>query len=1126
MRRAIPILLVLLLACGPMFYEAPPSLGTYPERLPAKRWHHLFLEASPPDAALPDAKALDETCRKLPETLAPLTPEKRLREIDRLLSENRGGPYSSVRANFLHELREISAVPGLLEEAGPYFKLRIAHDAQPIRTPPETRPWDMDEDQFKALHDIYAAAVKQRNDELSQRTAGTSPSMKPYWMVRHALVCFNSGLYRAAADSFANVVTEFPGHPRAEAAALMQARSLIEQSRLEAGGKDDPQPDALRDDAERLLHEFITRYPKGRFTPDAEGWLGAIAWDRKQLGRVVRQQLARLDRQPTRETTGSVLRECDSVFKRLLEDGSLAVDTTWLDPDDVFDVATVARHPLVARLFIQHCIDPSADVELPLYWDDGVDGGRATINFLNRRIFQPRPLIRTILKELGREMLKIRSAPDADTLTMLAWAATIEGEHGQALALLDRVDSRKPTDEVLHARAIVLQRIGRHEEAVAAFDRLGSEFPNSILTGDIDYRRSISLFRAGKSGMAIAVIGPKVIKRIADNDSGRPQDANLPVDPTIDDQLFQWFDTLVQFCPLEQLQEALAAVAADARCADVLRNILRTRAIAAERFDVAEKCLTPQPLAVTDEYEWPESKLAPKRRMTRDDWNTHAAPLAALYAAGTGGAGGDPAATQLRIAREWMARRGQLTLPAVSINFYAQSEEEKQDLLRRKNAIELGFPREQIERELDLRDEASHALQYALKAAESSDPAIAAPALELANQCLFRRAEFSLYQKSRALEKNDTELSKSIHRQLIGRFPKSPEAKRSVWFVFSPAAGPWMPGDYNPSNSASALMQAIEGAPADPIEEAQDGDGAQVSAILARFDNLDPKTPLAKIRRDIQTAIRDLAPHRANADPENAGDILDAIKRLDSLRCAAALRGITTADFIAWAADETEALPPAFKSLLDFKDRISPVINEDGDITGLKNDTIEGWRAFLELYPDSPMAEAASLRMTRLIARTFRSSRMIAGFQFPDAPIPNGYKHLKVVRNDTSNDPAAVLAAIRDHEKRFPMGRYQDDLNLLRAGALIDEGDHAQAMAILCNILDNPVQRDLHVITALEFADISQRLLDPAQRAGVAKAMRGTPGAMTRLKRLVYGDTFLSRLQPLMPCLAAGVGQP
>jgi hypothetical protein len=276
------------------------------------------------------------------------------------------------------------------------------------------------------------------------------------------------------------------------------------------------------------------------------------------------------------------------------------------------------------------------------------------------------------------------------------------------------------------------------------------------------------------------------------------------------------------------------------------------------------------------------------------------------------------------------------------------------------------------------------------------------------------------------------------------------------------------------------------------------------------------------VRKSIKAAMRELDEFRALTNPEEQESVVLVIDRLDDLLAAASLSGIRVEDLSRYAAGDFKSLPPVFKSLLDYRDRVKALTDVDGNETGLKNDTIEGWREFLETYPDSPKAEAASFRMTRLVARQYRTSRRISAFHFPEAPIPNGYKRLEVARMDPANDPEAVIAAIRQHEARFPAGRYRDDLNLLMAGALIDSGKFAQALVLLDSILANPVQRDLHVVASLEFAEIAQRLIDPEQRAQAAKAIRRSPGAMKRLALLVDGDTFLSRLKPLMPWLENG----
>ncbi len=1123
MRHAFHFSLILLIACGPFFYEAPPSLSHYPERVAVKRWQHLFAEISPRDPALPDEKSMAESCQNLADNLKSLDTTNRLAEIDRLLVVNRSGNYSSSRANFLHELREICAEPQLFDAAKSYLAWRTNPENAPPTMPPMARPWDMKEEEFKKLHHIYQTTIKGALANIEKQSVAATPSLRPYWIVRKAAYFYDLRRYADAEKQFAAVTCGFPDHPRAEAAGLMQARCKIEQSRQQVNdhpnNKNNPPeqiPFQLLSDAEELLHAYILRHPKGRFTPDAEGWLGAIALDREQFGTAVRQQLIRMDRQTTREITRSALRECDFIFNKLLELTRDVNNTKRLNKDEHFDAEAVAKHPEVARLFVHHCIDPAADVTLPLWWDSGENGGRATINFLNRRIFKPSPFLHLALKELGKELLTKEAKPDATTLILLAWSASEDGENEQALALLDAIKDTTPSDENLHARAIIMQRLNRHADAVKAFDSLEKEFPNSPLTEDIIYRRSVSLFKSDNTSKAIADIAQSLYAKPIKTESG----ANSPPPKTSiypSFQMIQWLDTLIQFSPIEQLEAALAIVPPQSQSSELLRQVIRTRALTIKRFDLAAKHLSEDSDVHVTEWEWPVPDLADKRKMTRTTWDLLAAPLAESYAKlASAGNDAEKAKLHLTLARQWMDNRGTLTMPGNAICYYAESEKEKINLLRRKNAIELGFKREDVNRELDRRDEATHALEHALEAAKNGDISIAAPALELANYVLFRRSELSLYHKSRAVESGDSILSADIHQQLLNRFPTSPEAARSIYLTFIPTGGSWMPGDYHSYKAAAALMGALSEQPENQIPEDKDIENA-IAALTLRFEKINPKTPLSEVLLELAAAKLELDKLRPQTEAAYQNCVISAIDRLDDLKSAASLANITTRDFSDYANGRIQKLPSAFASLLDFRDRLKP--KTEGTESGAKNDTIDGWNQFLLTYPDSPKAEAASFRLTRLIARNFRSQQKIAAFPFPQAPIPSGYKRVKITRIDPAHNPDAVLTAIANHEKRFPMGRYLDDLNLLKAGALIDAGNFKQALELLAAILENPVQKDLHVIAALEFADICQRLLLPDQRAPVAAALRSSPNDLKRLWRLVNGDTFLSRLQPLMSWL-------
>lgn len=1116
MRRTLLVPTIAAVACGPYFYQAPPPLNEYPERVATKHWTDLAAEAVPADPQSPEGPAMDLECRALPAKLAPLPPAERLQEIDRLLATNRGGPYSSRRANFLHELRELAAADPRFDEAASYLTWRMDHDALLPGRPPAARPWNMKPAEFDRLKILYRNQVRERVAEIDRLAAEAPGSLRPYWLVRKGAFLLQVGNHDQAAALFQSVLEWFPDHPRAEAAALMLGRTNLEHARTVSRDPDLPEDEKrertseLRFAAREVLSGFLARHPKGRFSPDAEGWLGALAFDDGRFGETVRRQIRRMKLQPTREIIRSGLRECDMVFDLLL---GAKEDTggVWIDADEHFDAPAIAGDPLVTRLFLSRCIDPASGISLPVWWDDGYSGDRETIDFLRQRILKPRPFVRAALAELGGALLSARRDPDRTTLVLLAWSATQDGEHEQALALLERIPADDANDESMHARAVVLQRLGRHREAAGAFDDLERAFPGSPLCSDVAYRRSLCHFHAGDSARAILDVLPLALPPERYDD---PSPAGREMRP--DTEWAQWLDLLVQFSPLEDLQAARVESSGNPAAETLLRHALRTRAFAAERFVLARTALD-EPSEQSPADLWPVPPLLDGQTMDRTRWDEHAAELARRTTALA-----DPsldssarAEEHLHIARLWMKWRGRLSLPSVSLCYYAGSEEEKQDLLRRRNALAFGIDRDLVHRELDSRDEASHALEHALEAARSDNPDIAAPALELANQCLFRRAEFSLYQRSRAIERDDGATSKTIHQELRARFPDTAWAGRSAFFVFPPAAGDWMPGDYNPQNSVSHALESLDGPAA---EDGADPD-AEIGRIADAAFAFDGKEPLARVRRSLADAHEKIDTLRAGTDPEDQAYVLRIIDRLDDLEAASSLPGIATTDLRRYADGLFRDLPPAFVPFVEFRDRLKPVFDEHGFEKGRRNDTIAGWREYLEQDPDGPKSEAASLRLTRLIARRERGRIGITAFHFPEAPIPNGYKRVSVARDIPSGDPDAVLAAIDAHEQRFPGGRYRDDLNLLRAGALIDAGEFSRALPLLEEILANPRQQDLRVVALLNFMDIAQRLLEPEQRLAAAKAFRRSTPSMKRLRKLVRGDTFLRRLGPLMPWL-------
>jgi hypothetical protein len=393
--------------------------------------------------------------------------------------------------------------------------------------------------------------------------------------------------------------------------------------------------------------------------------------------------------------------------------------------------------------------------------------------------------------------------------------------------------------------------------------------------------------------------------------------------------------------------------------------------------------------------------------------------------------------------------------------------------------------------------------------------------LDLANEALFRRAEFSRYQNVRAVERDASGLSAKWVGRLRREFPESAEAGRAVGFWFGPVAGEWMPGDYNPWRTSELMSAVMTGREFDSWVEDPEEEAAYqgIEAQRARFDALQPGATVASLQRDLSAARAEVQRLRPKTDPAHQHEVLAAIARLDSMAAVLAVPGVRVEDVANYLNDRKGQLPVAFASVIEFERRLRPVLGVDGQEIPSPMDSIVGWREFLNAYPESPRAEAASFRMVRMIARQQRSRVAIEAFRFPEAPILWGYKRVGVVRGDSHGEPAQVLAALDEHDVLFPGGRYRDDVDLLRAGAQIDAGNFSDALFLIDRVLSNPAQRDLVIPATLQFAEIAQKLLEPERRMEVVEAFRNHRGAVHWLERLVIGGTYLSRLQPMMPWL-------
>lgn len=1132
MKRCVLLLAPLLIACGGYFYQAPPPLEKYPSRTAGKGWRELFDAAKPLPADAPKAEHMLLQVAQLANDFPTLTREQRNEAVTRLIGQNREGDFSVRSATLLQELGELAALDELPEGAAAYLAWRTK--MLPRRPaglkPPKT--WLDSEEDYQAALKEHRAKVNEDMIWVVQGLAATSPALMPNYEVQRAGLLMKDDRPDEALEGFRKVIASTPEHPRAEVARFMIGRCLLAQARI--GMSDENNGDAaLRTQAAEALRDYLQKYPKGRFVPDAHGWLGAVATDERRWGDAVGHQLDRLACRSTRETLESVMRECDSLFVALCEDPQveampeqLARSLPW---------RAIARSPEITRVFVYQALDPASRHKLPLS-EDNESADLYTLEFLNERIIRPRQFAKRGLSLLGGAMLREGGEADPLTLTVLGWSSLRAGEAAQALGLFDKALRKGRSDELLQGRAAALSAVGKHARAAKAYDELLREFPDSPLAISAPFDAAIATFKAGEAGEAL--LRPWGLR--GHSEPGTPEPT---LHPSYEDQ--QWIDSIVQFAPISQLAAPLKRLQADAPEAIRLRGIVRHRALADCRFDLARRYLDapdPEPEkrpeeGTVDYYYLPWEK---KYAMDQARWDQEVAPLAAAYAK----LAKQPkdAALQLEAGRLWQARRGKLTMPLHDLFDFSGSEPHKIDALRRKNAAFLGFAPDKIEAILDSHDELHHALEHFLAAAKvARDPAVAAAALEEANETLFHLYEFSPYRVARAMEDKHTELSARLVGRLKKEFPNTPQAARAVPWVFREVPAPeqgqtgeafwtrdpaWMPGQNRHWNADEALREGVMGwnprkyEPGQWNEEesAAYGDLSRRMKALAAEDGRDLpalKAELAELRENFAKLRKIL----------NEDLVLEHVDELDDFSSVLEAPEISPELFRAYVVmRRTHAPPPPpderkwqpLKPWLAFYDRIRPITKGDYYLAP-NNSTPESWATYLQDFPGGPKSEAASLRLLRCKTKFACPRPKVAEADFPEAPIPNGYP---VVDLEPSAAPTAVLNGLLTdlaaHEQRFPNGRYQADVSLLRAKVIAAKGDIQPALEGFAAILSDTRHPELRMDAALYLSYFGLRLLEPAERVATAEAFRATPAALPFLRNLVTGETCLFRLRPLL----------
>ena len=1102
--KRLAIFIPLLIACGPFFYQAPPSLAHYPERTPTKGWLEMLETSQPRNQQsradlISDLRAFCQEITTLPKTA-------QLEKTDKFISRNRQGHFAISVANFLLELRELIELEVPTAELQPYLDWRTLHLPPPSAPRPPVQRWNTKPNAFNDAQRSYNEKLLAFLASYDDQIDTASPQLKPFALTQRAGMYFRAGFIELAESDFEDIIVQFPDHPRSEVARFMLARLSLQAARTLPQEKF-PEEEAFGAEyknhleaAQSLFHQYLAKHPNGRFANDSFGWLGGIARDEENYGDAIDLQLQRLASQPTREVSYSVLRECDQIFSTLFQEAS----KNGNDWENYFDgepnYENLAKHPLIARLFVSHALDPAAQLRLPVY-QENFSGDRGTINFLRHRIIAPGQFAKKALSQLGVAIVNNGSSSDPTSLQILGWAATSSGEHAQALSLFELGLKIEVTDELLHAKAVALSRLEENLEAARSFEELFTKFPDSSLVPPSRFDLAMAHLGSDQAGLALTILLQLEHERFLKQHQN-PELDPLYLHPKL--EVPQWIDTIVQFSPLDQLEAGLNALPADHPSREILRRAISLRALCEERFEFTRQFTIPGPT---------EAPPTPKRwyphdyfDLTPERWNHDVAPLIEAHRelANPSLPSDQQARLHLQIAQHWQSRRGQLTIPLHHLTGAAESEPDLLDKLRRDNALFLGLTRETIDHTLASRDEFTHALKHYLAAAELSQaPTIAAPALEGANEALFRMAEFTPDRAALASRNNHTELSQKLVTRLHTEFPDRPESARAHAFTFLPPLllGDWMPGDRTTWIADQEIAEVF-----DRFDEAAEARASDITQTLNNLTGADTTLPA------IQTTLAQLSQQFQTLRPElDPRTLLTLSGHLDDLQLVAQHPGVTAEIFDQYlpfrlSEEPSPRSPDPGHPLAPFLDFLHQARTPDIQTS---------WADYLARHPASPKTEAVSLRLTRTQIRKTLPLPHVQPIFFPDAPRSEGYKHLAFP--SPTAPPADVPLLLATHRQKFPNGKYQADLNLLEAASAAAQKDYPRALNLLSGILNDPNHPELYQDASLQFSELSLRLLAPAERPTLIPAFRSNPAAREILRKLAHSQTCLARLRPLLP---------
>ncbi|HEY2572595.1 MAG TPA: hypothetical protein VGH65_00955, partial [Verrucomicrobiaceae bacterium] len=859
--------------------------------------------------------------------------------------------------------------------------------------------------------------------------------MRPHALYLEGAARFAAGDRKECRPWFAEIVAQYPDHPRAETARFLLARCDLWEARYTEEQMDDAERNKRMAVAEASFRNYLKRYPKGRYAADAHGWLGGILWE-THPAEALEHFITQLEDKAHPECAKSAAHMIERVMARVVADP---------EGENRAVLKVVAQHPRVAQAAVYYVLNAP---EISPY--DGKYDEPAALKEWRLRVL---PIL---AEDVSREQARYKGAWAFRMRAMLAQAASAAGRQDEALKLTKASTKElEQSDDLLFARLVALQRAHQSKEAVNAGFLFLKSFDESPLRDAVPVRLAQALIdehRAGEAYLALCQ-GPKAEpdRWHGGNDSIYPPGegglelAQSSVYPDISgtDAIEDLKKTILNFAPLKELEAVLGRQDWEEKAEALgdLKSMLAQRKLGNEDYAGAAK--------LNDDAEFQQ----------------RVAVLAKLAKATAKGDNKEKAKAMMELGDAYEADANK----QAPVESY-EPDRGDANLALRENARALGFA--DPDQELENRSSMRHATRWWLRAARL------APATDLSAKARFKVIEGlerialeSDYDFARAMESKIGEASREIYRVLQKENPKSKEARDAVYWSFEPCPSPKDKesdeafarfsglrggGDIDREVDKASLLGGYRALPYDafgefqPLRETDNEENETAAPYLLKLRNLPADTP--NLPKHFTREIVSDAFQKTQSAAENAAQ-MKLVNLFEDLMLSYEVAGVSDdarheyfrlrlrADdypmFNRWEKkpDPRPALQdlvklahqtPSLAPLQDFVDYVLLYANEadrgpDGDFQPVYPEykNVEaGCRAFLRLYGGSPRRQACHLLLMRAIYRQLPE-------RFGHEPKKGGAAdETVVVESDEPFRDAPLLKVISEYERDFPKPRY------------------------------------------------------------------------------------------------------